>query len=730
MLLSGKRKPTPLPWKRRRFHRLAHLAVALSITGWLSTAQAEGVDFFNDVIPVLTKSGCNAGACHGAALGRGGFRLSLFGGNPDEDYDAIVRQRRGRRINLSAAESSLLVQKPTESISHGGGFVLDYGDDATQTIIDWIKDGATQTRSRTLERVEIGPRQVVTRVGMPVHFTATAYYKNQPPADVTNWTIFLAEDPSAVEVDEETGQSIVLRPGRHIVVARYLDQVVPIALTVPFESASIDFSKQPQHNFIDTHVLNALRLLELPVSPQVDDTVLLRRLYLDLTGRLPPTHEVRRLANALMDGKRRASIVDDLLSSDAFVDYWTLQLAKLLRIHTPRGGNASAVAVYHDWVAEQIRQSVGFDDIASSLILAVGDPKEYGPANLYQTIKGPKPLAEFVSEVFMGSRLRCANCHNHPLDHWTQDDYHGLAAIFAKVEASDVVRLTRRGNVIHPATLEEAMGRIPGERFLAQNQDDDRPELAEWLTDEENPYFAKAIVNRLWKSMMGRGLVEPVDDFRATNPATHPDLLNELAADFRAHGYQIRHTLRVIANSAAYSRSSNALPKNKDDARFYSRGLRKPLAPEVLADAISDVLDVPERYGTESLGTRAVRLVDPATTSRSLDVLGRCGRETSCEGKTASAGLSQMLHLLNGELLNGRIGNPTGRLSRLLGGGKSPSEIVGEFYLVALGRRPGSVERAHWEALSADLESAEEVREFLEDFVWGLLTSREFSTSH
>ena len=432
----------------------------------------------------------------------------------------------------------------------------------------------------------------------------------------------------------------------------------------------------------------------------------------------------------------RKDFLDELLASEEFTEYWTLQLAKLLRLRVPKAANAAGAEAYHGWLSEQIREGVGYDQIAKQLLLASGDTHEVGPANFYRSVDGAREQAELVSELFMGSRLRCANCHNHPLDRWTQDDYHGLAAIFAKLETREVVSINPRGKVIHPRTLEAAIAKIPGEaEFLrpdakADAAEDIRGALVDWLVDKDNPYFAKAIVNRLWKSMMGRGLVEPADDFRATNPATHPRLLDKLAEDFVAHGYSIRHTLGRIANSATYARSANATLENKDDDRFYSHRIRESLEPEVLADAISDVLGVHEEYGSQPKGTRAVALVNPKTPSTSLDVLGRCGREGSCESAPVAGGLPQKLHLLNGDLLNARIRTPAGRLQRLLATEKSALEIVEEFYLVGLGRKPTKIEESFWAQKLEGLKTIEEQGAFLEDFVWGLLTSTEFVTNH
>ena len=697
-------------------------------------ATPDRVDFENDLIPIFTKFGCNAGACHGAAAGRGELNLSLFGGNPQADYKAIVRQFAGRRVNLMHPEESLMLLKPTAQTKHGGGQVLDEDGEGAQLLRNWIQQGATYETLRHLERVEISPqKQVISNFESPIQLRATAHFSDGTTEDVTRWTVFTPEDTSAIAIDAATAVAKLRRRGRHIILARYLTEVVPIEFIAPLNevpiqrnthtsSASADIS-------IDNEILKLLSTLRLPVSPAAADATFLRRVTLDLTGRLPTPETVTTfLADA--DTNKREIWVDALLDSDEFNEYWTLQLAKLFRIHS-EGGNTQGAFAYHQWLAQQIRDSVGYDQIARSVILAIGDSHEIGPANFYRTVDSAGGQSEFMSELFMGARLRCANCHNHPLDKWTQDDYHGLAAIFAKIEANgQVIKVKPTGAVIHPATREKAVPRIPGDRFLPADVVDGRAALVDWLTGADNPYFAKAIVNRLWKAMMGRGLVEPVDDFRATNPATHPELLTELATDFVAHGYDLRWTLKRIALSAAYARSADTLPQNATDDRFYAHALQKPLEPEVLADAISDVLGVPDTYGNEPEGTRAVSLFDPNTESDALDILGRCGRETSCESSAgATDGLQRKLHLFNGNLLNARIGVPDSRLDRLVSIGKSPMEIINEFYLAALGRHPTDTEQQFW-AQHIDVNaSANSQRAILEDVVWSLLTCNEFVTN-
>ncbi|MGD9855645.1 MAG: DUF1549 and DUF1553 domain-containing protein, partial [Planctomycetaceae bacterium] len=556
---------------------------------------------------------------------------------------------------------------------------------------------------------------------------ATAKFTDGSEVDVTGWTVFTAEDPSAVEIDPETAIAKLQRRGRHIVIARYLDRVVPLELLVPLSDTVVDLSDAPQQNFIDEHVLQTLSTLRIPVSPQADDAAFLRRATLDLTGRLPSLETTQSFAVDANPDKR-AALIDALLASEEFNEYWTFQLAKLLRVRSGAGGETEGAWTYHQWLHQQLAEHVPYDRMVREMLTALGNSHEVGPANFYRTVAGPREQAEFASELFMGSRLRCANCHNHPLDRWTQDDYHGLAAIFAKVESGVVVKVSTRGEVTHPRTGEAAIPRIPGEQFL-EADGDGREALADWLTNRSNPYFAKAIVNRLWKAMMGRGLVEPSDDFRDTNPATHPALLAQLAEDFVQQGYDLRHTLQLIVLSAAYSRSSETLTANVADDRFYSHALKKPLEPEVLADAISDVVGIPDQYGEQPLGTRAVVLFDPKIPSEALDILGRCAREDTCETSSApSGGLPQKLHLFNGSLINRRLGEADGRLAKLVAEGKPAAEIVNEFYIRSLGRHPAPNEQDFWTSQLAQADG--NPQEILEDFVWSLLSCQEFVNNH
>ncbi len=689
----------------------------------LAASPASARDFDTEIVPVLTKAGCNAGACHGAAAGRGGFRLSLLGGDPAADYDAIVLEREGRRVNLARPDHSLLLAKPTGVLAHEGGVRIEEGSAGEKLLLDWIAAGAPRAKTpRTLTHFEVGPADFVAdKIGTRLELKATARFDGGKPKDVTAWTVFTSSDPSAIELDATGTRATVLRRGRHVVIARFLDRVLPLRITVPLSDQPVDLSREPRANFIDDEVYKTLTVLHLPASPRADDATFLRRVRLDLTGTLPTPNEVTAfLADPSKD--KRAKLVDSLLKSEAFVEFWTFRYASLFRIR-PQPNDKLGAKAFHEWVREQVRTGTPFDRTARALLTATGDTHAVGPANFARLANDARAQAELVSQVFLGVRLQCANCHNHPLDRWTQDDYHGLAAVFARLDRGQVVRVAARGGVTNPRTGEPAVPRIPGGNYLDEAKDNREP-FAAWLTASDNRYFAKATVNRLWRAMFGRGLVDPTDDLRDTNPATHPELLDRLAADFAAHKFDLRHTLRLIATSEAYARSAETIEANHTDDRYYSHALRRSLEPEVLADAIADVTGVVDRYGDQ---TRAISVYDVTTPARSLDVLGRCSRTQSCEGDALGGGLPAKLHLLNGELVNRKITARDGRLHQLLAAGKTDLEIVAELYLRALGRSPTKAESEFWDKrLAVDQPERGAV---LEDFLWSLLNCSEFATN-
>jgi hypothetical protein len=699
-------------------------ACCLLLIAALGDTPSRAIDFDTEIISILTKSGCNAGACHGAAAGRGEFHLSLLGGNPAADYSAIVHEFEGRRVHLAKPDLSLLLAKPTGQIAHGGEQPLEADGAGAKLIHDWIAQGAPRGDSRDLSELQVTPeRLVVDRLDAEVDLSATARFDDGAAEDVTAWTVFTSADPSAVEIDAAASRAIVRRRGQHLVIARYLDRIVPIRLVLPYGDAPLGAVATEGEQFIDVEVRRTLTELRIPESPGVDDAGFLRRVTLDLTGRLPARGEIEAfLADASIDKDARA--IDRLLASDEFVEFWTFRLATWLRLRSPVNERAAANA-YHGWLREQIRLGTPWNVIARELLVATGDSHRVGPANFARTAGDARQHAELASEVFLGVRLKCANCHDHPLDRWTMDDYHGLAAVFARLDRGREVRVMSRGAVTNPRSGEPAIPRLPGELSLGE-AGDPRAAFADWLTRPENPYFARAMVNRLWKSLLGRGLVEPVDDLRATNPASHPELIDRLAEDFVAHGYNLRHTLRTIALSNAYQRGA-ATNENAFDEQFYSHALERTLGAEVLADAIADVTGVPEAYAEGA--TRAVELVDASVPAPALEILGRCDRTQSCESVAEQGGVPARLHLLNGEFVNRKLADASGVLRCMMAEARSDDEIVTEFYFRALCRAPRQAEREHWmNALNA--RTPDERGAALEDFVWSLLNCREFATNH
>lgn len=691
------------------------------LTMFQAVASQDAPDFETEVLPVVTRAGCNSGACHGAAAGRGGFHLSLFGADPGRDYAAITVDREGRRVNLVRPELSLLLRKPAGELNHGGGVILEDGGREWKVLADWIRTGRQRGHSQRLMSLTVGPERLVFEtVPAVVEFEASAAFDGESPEDVTQRTLFTSLDHASVRI-ANGNQATVLRPGQHVVVARFLSRVVPIRITVPFGKTVPEFSASDA-GVIDQEIVRILQELRIPASPGVSDDVWLRRASLDLTGRLPdPAVALAFLQDSSPERFERET--DRLLESEGFADIWGLRFAKLLRIHS-LPNEPESLQAYTSWLRDAIASGTGLNEIALSLLTATGDSHTNGPANFGRMVQDARQHAELVGEVFVGAKLGCANCHNHPLDRWTQDDYHGLAAVFARLERGRMVQLNARGSVTNLRTGEPATPRIPGERDLAADEDHRRA-VYDWVISDKHNSFARVTVNRLWRSLFGRGLVEPVDDLRDTNPATHPALLDQLAEEFAASGYQLRPVLKLMVLSDAYRRSPETVPGNEGDDRFLSRALRRSMEPEVLLDAIADVTGVPERSAA-GVAFRAVDARDPVRTLPVLDLLGRCVRQDECNSaSSAETGLPAYLHLMNGDVVNRRLQHPDGRLKRLIAAGETDAGIVREFSLRAFCQYPSAAELSGWEQQLAS-GPAEERQQRLEDFVWSLLSSRRF----
>jgi len=685
---------------------------------------AQSVDFDSQVMPILTKAGCNAGSCHGAAAGRGGFHLSLSGSRPQDDFEEIAWALDGRRVHQRVPEQSLLLLKPTEQVSHEGGTRLDIDGRDLQTLQRWIQEGAIRTPGRTLLDFRFGmPRHSasVHQVGQTLTLTAVARFSDDADQDVLPWTVIKPDDPSATEIGDD-GSLRILRPGRHVIIARYLDRVVPLEILATESATPTASLEAAAPATIDGFIDQRLQQLGLTAANETTDAEFQRRLTLDLTGRLPQLADVQSFASD-DDATKRERLIKQLLQSDAIDHFWTFLLAQQFRANQLKQNNSAAQA-YYDWLAECVSNDVGLDVMVQQLILAEGAIDQHGPASFYAVVGDARAQAEFFSRAFLGVRLECANCHDHPLDMWTQDDYHGLAAIFAPIKRGSEIQFTKFGEVIHPATGDPAIPRIPSTETLSQG-DDHRPQLAAWLTSPANPYFAKAAVNRIWKHLMGRGLVDPVDDLRVTNPATHPELLDWLAQQLVADGYQLRPTIQRICESRVYQRSSRGREQLVNDV-FYSRAAVKPLTAAVLLDAIADVTGVPTVLNQSP--SRAVSLAGLTANSESLQTLGRCDGD-SCESPSTGDGLPVKLHLLTGDTLNARLANPDGRLLKHIAAGKSSKEIVHEFYLRAVCRQPTATEREFWEEQFQSVTDRTQFAELAQDFLWSVLNSNEFRTN-
>jgi len=706
----------------------------MTSTAILIAVSLYSVDFDTDVLPVLTRAGCNAGACHGAAAGRGGFKLSLFGGDPAADYRAIVQDFEGRRVNLARPDRSLLLLKPTWELDHEGGQRFETGSPQAALILEWIKSGAPRTAGqassgtpRRLAGLSVEPAQTtVDSVPATIPLAVTAHFSDGSTRRVEDAAVFTPADPASSEVDAR-GHVKVVRPGRHAIVVRYLTDVVAVQITAPHPNQPQDPASQARNNWIDDEINSSLAALRLPPSPRADDATLLRRVTLDLTGRLPTPEKVRAFLADKSSGKFAAEI-DRLLASPQFAEYWTYKFARWLRIRT--GPNdAEGTKAFHGWLRKQIESGRPLDRWVAELITAQGDSHELGPANFHRNAGDARAEAEYVTESLLAIRLRCANCHNHPLDRWTQDDYHGLAAIFARLDRGQFVALKTSGEVIHPVTGEAAIPRLPGERFLPP-ADDNRPALAAWVTSGTGGRFAKAQVNRLWHSLFGRGLIEPIDDLRDTNPASHPELLDRLADDLVAHQYDLRHTLRLLANSAAYQRSSRPLPEAQSDDRFYSHALKRPLPPEVLLDAVCDAIGIPAEFGKERQelppGVRAIGLYSPHMASEVLGPLTGCSNTKQCSATGDSSAslddLAVQLHWINGQLVNSRLDDSWHALAKLAYSKASTKELIEEYYLRTLSRLPSEEEQAFWQKQLGGDSRVERCT----DFAWSLLSCREF----
>jgi hypothetical protein len=693
--------------------------------------------FLTDVLPVLTKNGCNQGACHGAASGQGGFKLSLRGFDPVPDYDQIAKEKLGSRINRANPDASLLLKKATAAVPHGGGQRFRKESEEYRILARWMREGAPAIEPKlAITDVTVFPAErVIAKPGLPQQLQVTAQYSDGSTRDVTPWARFSSNDDAVVSVDSVTGLAKAQQGGDAAVMVSYSGCVKVARLMVPVqEKAPVDYAKLPRANFIDDLVLAKLAQLRIAPSRPATDAEFLRRVSLDVIGALPTPEETRQfLADRGPD--KRAKLIDALLERPEFGDYRALKLSDLLRVNSQYLSQEGADTFYR-WIRNRARANVPYDALVRELLTARGSGYHVGPANYYRTNDDEEKIAEATSQTFLGVRLNCAKCHNHPFEKWQQKDYFSLAAFFARVgrkggpefgENQVIVRTA--GETKHPKTGEVLTPKfLGGPVATIAPEADRRAVFAAWLTAPENRQFAQVAVNRLWAELFGRGIVDPVDDFRVSNPPSNEPLLNALAEKFIELKYDVRAMLRLMLNSHAYQYSSEMAPSNERDIRHFARAYPKRLPAEVLGDALDAATGKPTRYGSLPMGTRAVQLPDSRINSYLLDVFGRPKREIVCAcERDPQPNLSQMLNLLNGSDLNGRIAASDGRLAKLIEARLSDGQIVSELYLATLSRYPTLRE---WKLTQERIGKSKDRKAALEDILWALLNSQEFVFNH
>jgi hypothetical protein len=737
-----------------------HWSRALNATGGLLLlavlpvvpAQAAPVSFRNEVMAVLSRAGCNQGACHGNQNGKNGFKLSLRGQDPDFDFETLTRDTLGRRTDRLHPENSLILAKATSIVPHEGGKRFDRDSLEYRLLVRWIAEGLRRDPPNVpiLRRLDVMPRQqVLIEPADHVPLRVSAVFSDGASRDVTRLAVFetsnlvVRVDAGGVAHRQDMGETTIL--------VRYLDRQTAVQLAFVPARPGFVWPNPPEANSIDRHVFAKLRKLRMAPSALASDAVFLRRVYLDVLGVLPAPDETRRfLADSRSD--KRARLIDALLERPEFADFWALKWSDLLH-NEEKALDRKGVRVFHDWIRRGIADGKPLNEFARELIAGRGSTYSQPAANWYRALRDPQARAEAAAQVFLGIRMQCARCHNHPFDRWTQTDYHSLAAFFCRVQyrivennrrdkldthefdGEQIVWMARDGEIKHPRSGEVLRPLFLGADTPAFAADADRLlALANWIADAKNPFFARAQVNRIWYHLLGRGIIEPNDDFRASNPPVNAPLLDALGRDFAAHRFELRHLVRTILNSRTYQLSAVPNETNRDDEANFARALVRPLQAEQLLDSLSEVTGVTADFPGYPSDTRAGQLPGVAANrgrrrqandgEKFLTSFGKPIRLLSCEcERSEDTTLNQAFQLITGPLVNKMLSKPDNRIGRLLTEGKTDAEIVEEFYLAALCRPPSATER---QAALAMIGRAKDRRAVLEDLVWGLVNAKEF----
>jgi mono/diheme cytochrome c family protein len=705
-------------------------------------AKPRPVSFQLDVMPVLTAAGCNTGSCHGSARGQDGFQLSLYGFDPKGDHYRLTSEMAGRRINLAIPEDSLLVTKAIGTVPHTGGKLFAADSPFHETLIRWIRDGAKFDEGEIPQPtgIEIQPAEVVmTGKDVRIPFTVRASYSDGTDRDVSTLTAFSSSNDNSVKIDKHTGMAASGERGEAFLLGRFHTFTEGSqAIVVPAES-NYQRPEFPAFNYIDGHVAAKLDKLRIIPSGLASDEAFLRRAHLDIVG-LPPTQEEREKFLSDTRPDKHTHLVDSLLAREEFTEMWVMKWAELLQIRTVRDGNNpvsyKAALNFHGWLRDRIAGNTPFNQLVSELLAAKGGTFSSPATNFFQMEADVMKLTENVAQVFMGTRIQCAQCHNHPFDRWTMDDYYGFTAFFAQVKRKPAEDPRERivfdggGEIQHPVTKQNMPPKFLGGPRPEIKGGTRRESVAGWLASPENPWFARNVVNIVWDHYMGVGIVDPVDDVRVSNPPSNPELLDDLAAKFVSYNYDFKRLVRDICTSRTYRLSTETNATNAADTRNFSKAMIRRVRAEVLLDSISQVTATNEKYKGLPKGARAVQIADGNTSNYFLTTFGRATRATvcSCEVKM-EPNLSQALHLINGETVHQRI--QQGKVVQdMIDQKKQPAEIIESLYLRTLTRKPTAKETEHLLAAVQQGQNPAEQKQILEDIFWALLNSKEFIFNH
>ncbi len=704
-----------------RFVRLiiAVLVLLNLFLGTVSGLAEEPVDFDTQIMPVLFRLGCSAAECHGASGGQGGLQLSLFGSEPARDFDQLVREQLGRRVHRVQPERSLLLLKATGHLEHGGGEVMPPGSRDYLLFQRWIAEGTRRLQLRRLTFLTIEPAEInFSAANQTQRFRVVAGFDDGLQQDVTTEAVVSLFDEEALVLQGD--QLTSGRPGQHGVMIRYLDQVGVLSTLLPYARA-VD-REMPSRGFIDNAINRQLSELGLVPTQRADDVTLYRRLSLDLWGALPDYADAVAFAYSTSPDKYER-LVDEMLQDQRFVDLWTWHMAEWLHVG---GGNMSVEVAerYQLWIRDHVEQEASLAKMAAESLTVVGSSQQ-GATGFYRLASTPGQQAEIACNVWMGVRIGCAECHNHPLDHWQQGDYFSLASFFAGVRRGEEVQFVEASEVLNPVTSKPAQPRLPDGNWATQS--DPRHDFADWLTGTDNPYFAASTANRIWAILMGRGLYEPIDDLRNTNPVSNRPLLDELAAFHRRSHFQLRPLIREIVLSEAYRRAIKLEASTERD-RFYWRFLERELPATVTLNSITQIMAGEGAEPRDWLQEPRPNRIDD------LILLGQCARDQNCVGGLgnggATGGLAGNLELMTGPILNERIQADQGFLKQSMDAGMSDELILDRLYQAAYSRKPNSKEVQFWIGQFQAGSDAMQRVGIWEDIIWSILSSQEFRTNH